>query len=77
MSATRGKEGGPGGGCVGGLRHLAYTLARTPLGRLLVVVGRAAPLSVAWLPLAGFLLPSSPLPQVALVVVARAVIGGS
>jgi hypothetical protein len=60
-----------------GLRHLAYTLARTPLGRLLIAVGRAAPLSVAWLPLAGFLLPSSPLPQVALVAVARVVIGGS
>eukprot|EP01046_Picozoa_sp_COSAG06_P112867 COSAG06_NODE_59558_length_273_cov_2665.258621_1_plen_38_part_01 len=33
------------------LRHPAYTLARTPLGRLLIAVGRAAPLSVAWLPL--------------------------
>ena len=50
---------------MGGLRHPAYTLARTPLGRLLIAVGRAAPLSVARLPLAGFLLPSSPLPQVA------------
>eukprot|EP01046_Picozoa_sp_COSAG06_P024007 COSAG06_NODE_1935_length_8032_cov_102.268751_2_plen_198_part_00 len=76
-SATRGREGGPGGGCVGGLRHPAYTLARTPLGRLLIAVGRAAPLSVAWLPLAGFLLPSSPLPQVSLVAVARVAIGGS
>ena len=47
------------------------------MGRLLIAVGRAAPLSVAWLPLAGFLLPSSPLPQVALAVVAREVIGGS
>ena len=44
---------------MGGLRHPAYTLARTPLGwlliavgRLLVAVGRAAHLSVAWLPLA-------------------------
>ena len=62
---------------MGGLRHPAYTLARTPLGRLLIAVGRAAPLSVAWLPLAGFLLPSSPLPQVALAAVARAAIGGS
>ena len=76
-SATRGREGGPGGGCVGGLRHPAYTLARTPLGRLLIAVGRAAPLSVAWLPLAGFLLPSSPLPQVAESVGAGDVIGGS
>ena len=76
-SATRGREGGPGGGCVGGLRHPAYTLARTPLGRLLIAVGRAAPLSVAWLPLAGFLLPSSPLPQVAEAVGAGEVIGGS
>ena len=76
-SATRRKEGGPGGGCVGGLRHPAYTLARTPLGRLLIAVGRAAPLSVAWLPLAGFLLPSSPLPQVAESVGAGDVIGGS
>ena len=76
-SATRGREGGPGGGCVGGLRHPAYTLARTPLGRLLIAVGRAAPLSVAWLPLAGFLLPSSPLLQMALSVGAREVFGGS
>jgi hypothetical protein len=76
-SATRGREGGPGGGCVGGLRHPAYTLARTPLGRLLIAVGRAAPLSVAWLPLAGFLLPSSPLPQVAEAVGAGMVLGGS
>ena len=76
-SATRGREGGPGGGCVGGLRHPAYTLARTPLGRLLIAVGRAAPLSVAWLPLAGFLLPSSPLPQVAEAVGAGMVMGGS
>eukprot|EP01046_Picozoa_sp_COSAG06_P052364 COSAG06_NODE_8774_length_2074_cov_75.245570_1_plen_28_part_10 len=28
---------------MGGLRHPAYTLARTPLGRLLIAVGRAAP----------------------------------
>ena len=76
-SATRGREGGPGGGCVGGLRHPAYTLARTPLGRLLIAVGRAAPLSAAWLPLAGFLLPSSPLLQVALAVGAWVVVGGS
>eukprot|EP01043_Picozoa_sp_COSAG02_P071008 COSAG02_NODE_12805_length_1489_cov_2.190647_2_plen_149_part_00 len=62
---------------MGGLRHPAYTLARTPLGRLLIAVGRAAPLSVAWLPLAGFLLPSSPLPQVAEAVGAGEVIGGS
>ena len=75
-SATRGREGGPGGGCVGGLRHPAYTLARTPLGRLLIAVGRAAPLSVAWLPLAGFLLPSSPLPQVAEAVGAGEAMGG-
>ena len=33
--------------------------------------------SVAWLPLAGFLLPSSPLPQVAEAVGAGEVIGGS
>ena len=76
-SATRRKEGGPGGGCVGGLRHPAYTLARTPLGRLLIAVGRAAPLSVAWLPLACFLLPSSPLLQMASTVGAREVFGGS
>ena len=62
---------------VGGLRHPAYTLARTPLGRLLIAVGRAAPLSAAWLPLAGFLLPSSPLLQVALAVGAWVVVGGS
>ena len=47
------------------------------LGRLLIAVGRAAPLSVAWLPLAGFLLPSSPLPQVAEAVGAGMVMGGS
>ena len=58
---------------MGGLRHPAYTLARTPLGRLLIAVG----LSVAWLPLAGFLLPSSPLPQVAEAAGAGEVIGGS
>ena len=40
-------------------------------------MGRAAPLSVAWLPLAGFLLPSSPLPQVAESVGVGDVIGGS
>ena len=62
---------------MGGLRHPAYTLARTPLGRLLIAVGRAAPLSVAWLPLAGFLLPSSPLPQVAGAVGTGEAIGGS
>ena len=49
----------------------------TPLGRLLIAVGRAAPLSAAWLPLAGFLLPSSPLLQVALAVGAWVVVGGS
>ena len=47
------------------------------MGRLLIAVGRAAPLSVAWLPLAGFLLPSSPLLQMALTVGAREVFGGS
>ena len=51
------------------------TSASSP--RLLIAVGRAAPLSVAWLPLAGFLLPSSPLPQVAEAVGAGEVIGGS
>jgi hypothetical protein len=35
-----------------------------------------SPLSVAWLPLAGFWLPPSPLPQVALAAVGRAVVGG-